>query len=333
MIGVDMKDNHIIEDIKKAEQGKSKLQIVIGWFVLLLFVAATVMVFVFSTEIFGENSIFNQNISDNHFVNSVYQLIPVILKTFQIVIICLVLSKIICFILRKSFKRSNRAITIGKLLVSCVKWFTTIVAVLVILNAWGVDTATLVASAGVLTLIVGLGAQSLVADIVAGIFIVFEGSFQVGDIVIIDGWRGTVQEIGIRTTKIIDGGGNIKIINNSEIKTIVNQTRELSLATCTVGIEYGESLPRVEKVVEINLPLIAEKIPAIVDGPYYKGVSALNQSSVDLLFVANCKEEDIYQVQRDLNREIKLVSDANNINIPFPQIVVNTPNSNEETVY
>lgn len=179
MIGVDMKDNHIIEDIKKAEQGKSKLQIVIGWFVLLLFVAATVMVFVFSTEIFGENSIFNQNISDNHFVNSVYQLIPVILKTFQIVIICLVLSKIICFILRKSFKRSNRAITIGKLLISCIKWITTIVAVLVILNAWGVDTATLVASAGVLTLIVGLGAQSLVADIVAGIFIVFEGSFQV----------------------------------------------------------------------------------------------------------------------------------------------------------
>ena len=84
--------------------------------------------------------------------------------------------------------------------------------------------------AGVLALIIGLGSQSLVADILAGIFIVFEGEFQVGDIVIIDGWRGEVKEIGIRTTKLVDVGGNIKIVNNSEIKTIINQTQELSLA-------------------------------------------------------------------------------------------------------
>ena len=172
-------------------------------------------------------------------------------------------------------------------------------------------------------MVVGLGAQSLVADIVAGIFIVFEGEFQVGDIVVINNWRGTVQEIGIRTTKIVDAGGNVNIVNNSEITTIINQTQQISLATCTVGIEYSESLNRVELVIKDNLEKIRETIPAIVEGPYYKGVTALNSSSVDLLFVAKCKEEDIFQVQRDMNRAFKLLFDENGINIPFPQIVLN----------
>ena len=137
--------------------------------------------------------------------------------------------------------------------------------------------------------------------------------------------RGTVQEIGIRTTKIVDAGGNINIVNNSEITTVINQTQEISQASVTVGIEYGESLPRVEIVIRDNLDMIKEHIPAIIDGPFYKGVTALNSSSVDLLFVAKCREEDIFQVQRDMNRELKLLFDANNIGIPFPQIVVNEP--------
>lgn len=196
---------------------------------------------------------------------------------------------------------------------------------MMVLHAWGVDTATLLASAGILTLIVGLGAESLVADIVAGIFMVFEGEFQVGDIVIINDWRGTVQEIGIRTTKIVDAGGNINIVNNSQITTVVNQTQEILQASVTVGVEYGESLPRVEIVIRDNLETIKEHIPAIIEGPYYKGVSALGASSVDLPFIAKCREEDIFQVQRDMNRELKLLFDANNIGIPFPQVVVNQP--------
>ena len=65
-----------------------------------------------------------------------------------------------------------------------------------------------------------------------------------------------------------------------------------------------------------------EKIPAIVEGPYYMGVSELGESGVSLLFIAKCKEDDIYQVQRDLNREIKIMFDDNNVEIPFNQLVV-----------
>ena len=243
-----------------------------------------------------------KTVSDNNFVNVLYHKIPALIRSEQIVTIAVLLSMLLRFIMHKGFAHSNRAITIVKLLESFVRWLIAIVAIMMVLHAWGVDMATLLASAGILTLVVGLGAESLIADIIAGIFMVFEGEFQVGDIVVINDWRGTVQEIGIRTTKIVDAGGNINIVNNSEITTVINQTQEISQASVTVGIEYGESLPRVEIVIRDNLDTIKEHIPAIIDGPFYKGVTALGASSVDLLFVAKCREEDIFQVQRDMNR-------------------------------
>lgn len=292
---------------------------------LIIAVAITALAFVFSSEIFGENSIFNEEITGNHFINSVYRLLPEVIRTVQIITVGALASMAIRGVTRLSFGRSSRSITVIKLVNNLIRWVIIIVMALVILGTWGVDVTTLIASAGVLTLIIGLGAQSLVADIVAGVFIVCEGEFLVGDIVIIDGCRGTVQEIGIRTTKIVDAGGNVKIINNSEIKSVVNQTQELSLAQCTVGIEYSESLERVEKILKAELPAMAARIEGIEEGPEYKGVSELADSSVNLLFTAKCKEGSLFQVQRDLNREIKLLFDRNNINIPFPQLVVSAP--------
>ena len=77
---------------------------------------------------------------------------------------------------------------------------------------------------------------------------------------------------------------------------------------------------------------IKAKIPAIIEGPFYKGVSELAESSVNLLFVAKCKESDVYQVQRDLNREIKIMFDNNNVEIPFNQLVVHMAKDEEKEV-
>ena len=89
-----------------------------------------------------------------------------------------------------------------------------------------------------------------------------------------------------------------------------------------MGIPYSERIEKVEAIIADNLDKIKEKIPAIVEGPYYKGVSELGESSVNLLFLAKCKEDDIYQVQRDLNRAIKIMFDDNGISIPFNQLDV-----------
>ena len=232
----------------------------------------------------------------------------------------------IAYVVRKalslSFKWLKRGLSLVSLLCSFIKYIAVIVIVFFILSAFGVDTSALLAGIGILSLIVGLAIQPLLQDIIAGLFIVFEKTYDVGDVVVIDTFRGTVVEIGIRTTKLEDAGGDIKVINNSDIRTLVNMTSELSLAICDVDVEYGESLERVEKVIEENLPVIKKKIPAIVEGPFYKGVAALGASGVTLRLIAQCREEEKFQTQRDLNRQIKLIFDANDIGIPFTQVVV-----------
>ena len=296
-----------------------------GIITLSIMAVITIVCYVLSNYIFGDDSVFNKALTGNDFVDTLYIKIPAVLKTVQIITIFWALSLLLRFVLSKILSKSNRGVTIVKLLNSFIKYLMVIIAIMLVLNAWGVDTATLLASAGILSLVIGLGAQSLIADIIAGMFIVFEGEFQVGDIVIIDGWRGTVDEIGIRTTKVIDWQGNIKIINNSSIASIINQSKELSVTTCVVSIDYRESIPRVELVIKDNIERLRKAIPEIVDGPYYKGVDSLGDSSVNLLFIATVKESDYYVVQRALNREIKLIFDENNVSIPFPQVTVNEP--------
>ena len=300
-----------------------KKQQIIKLIVLLFFVAVTIVFYIFSTELFSETSVFKRNVSTNQTLQKLYESIPAIFKCIQIFTIFVLIFMIIKIIFSKIFAKSRKGITIVKLSCSFLKYLLGVIAILMMLSAFGVDTTTLLASVGILTLVIGLGAQSLIADVIAGMFIVFESEFEVGDIVVIDGWRGTVSEIGIRATRIVDAGGNIKIINNSAIASVINQTEEKSIAKCIVGVDYGESLERVEAVINENLAKMKANIPDILEGPFYKGVTALNTSSVDLLFIAKCEEENIYQVQRDMNRAIKLIFDANDISIPFTQVVVN----------
>ena len=184
------------------------------------------------------------------------------------------------------------------------------------------DAANLIASAGVLSLVIGFGAQSLVKDIIAGLFIVFEGEFRVGDIVTINSYRGTVMDIGLRTTKIMAADGNIKIYNNSDISGVVNMTKETSIASITVGIEYGEDLEFVEEVLERELPKLAKKNPAILEGPMYGGVMELADNSVNLVISAKANEKDVYGVKVFLNREILRIFKENSINIPFANVTV-----------
>ena len=300
---------------------KNKVSI-LGIILLLLGIGTIVVSVIFSSKLFGEGSIFNSNPTGNATVDMLYHKVPAVIRSVEIIVIAYILNFCLRLLLSKVFSKNKRGLTIIKLITSFIKYLIAIVAILLILSAFGVNTRTLLASAGILGLVIGLGAQSLIADIIAGLFIVFEGDFEVGDIVVVDNWRGTVQEIGIRTTKIIDWGGNIKIVNNSHISTVVNQTKELSIATAYIGIEYGKPIIEVEEVIKNNLERIKKNIPEIIEGPFYKGVDELADSSVNLLFMASCKEEDIYGVKRALNRELKIIFDENGINVPFPQVTI-----------
>ena len=301
------------------EKKKISTKMIIWWCIYALFIAGTVLAFVFEPEM---KAFFALEVSANPTVQWMYSVMTIgIIRSFQVIVIAIASWYVLALIAKVTF-RTQKGITIAKLLVNFAKWVIAIASIFIILSAWGANTTFMLASAGVVTLVIGLGSQALVADILAGVFIVFEGDFQVGDIIIIDNWRGEVQSIGIRTTRLVDAGGNVKIVTNSDIKSIINQTKELSLAKCYISTSYNDRIEHIEKVIADNLEAIKERIPAIVEGPFYKGVAELGASSVDLLFIAKCKEKDIYQVQRDLNRELKILFDDNNINIPFPQVTV-----------
>ncbi len=250
------------------------------------------------------------------------------LRSLSYIVCILSISAVVRNLITICTKWMKRGLAIISLLNSFIKYVAVVVLVFFIMAAFGVDTAAIIAGLGILSLIIGLAIQPLLQDIIAGIFVVFEKTYDVGDVVVVDTFRGTVVEIGIRTTKLMDAGGDIKVINNSDIRTLINMTNELSCAICDVDIEYNESLERVEKVIEENLDVIKEKIPDIVDGPYYKGVVQLGAHGVTLRLIAQCKEDAKFQTQRDMNRQIKLLFDANDIGIPYPQVVVH--NAKEE---
>ena len=215
-----------------------------------------------------------------------------------------------------------RGETIGHLLMSVVKYGGVLGAVFYSLYLVGLDSTSLLASAGVLSLVIGLGAQSLIRDILAGIFIVFEGEFRVGDIVTIGGFRGTVMDIGLRTTKVMAPEGNVKIYCNSEISGVLNMTKEASVAICRIDIEYGQDIAYVEAVLKRELPAVKRHNPQILEGPTYLGVSELGSSGVTIMVMCKCREQDIKDVTRYLNRSVLQIFYDNGINVPFPNVTV-----------
>jgi small conductance mechanosensitive channel len=114
-----------------------------------------------------------------------------------------------------------------------------------------------------------------------------------------------------------------------EVKGIRYVPVSPSERTCdAIDCTYDESIERVESVIEANLDYMRKRIPTIVEGPYYKGIEALGESGVTIKLVAKCKEDDKYQVQRDLNREIKIIFDKNRVIFPFPQVVISEREEN-----
>ena len=236
---------------------------------------------------------------------------------------CWAVYRVIEWIFSKVKLKNHRTETVKGLLLNVIRYALVIFAVIFGLSILGADVLTVIAGLGILALIIGFGAQSLIEDMFAGFFILFEGRFYVGDIISVEGFRGTVKSIGIVTTQIADVGGNIRIINNSNIRNMTNLSNAPSAAVVNVGIAYGADLQKAEGVIRA----LCEKLPGMYpdlfrEPPRYMGVEELNESSVDLRVVADVDEEKIYNARRAMNRELKLALDEAGIEIPFPQVVV-----------
>ncbi|TVP96941.1 MAG: mechanosensitive ion channel family protein, partial [Acholeplasmatales bacterium] len=246
----------------------------------------------------------------------------VMLETLTVIFFIWVLNKVFAFMVRLFMRRNVHQETLGLIATSFIQYTSILVALFLILSAWGAEGRTLLAGAGILGLALSFGAQSLIEDVIAGLFILFEKQFEVGDVVEVNGFRGTVSEIGIRTTKITDMNQDTKILNNSDIRGAINTSKNLSIAIADLSIGYDADLNKVEAIIQAALPAFRNSIPEIVDGPHYHGVQELGESAVTLRILARTQENKKFHVRRQLNRALKLLCDQHQIDIPYPQLVI-----------
>ena len=278
-------------------------------YVLRLFVGVGVVaVFIsvlFKDQIFGSNSVFGYILGGGWERGlNIFAITASVMTACVIFTLSWVVQKVLHLL---SDALSARGETVCRLLVSLTKYGAILGTLYWCLATVGVDTGTLLASAGLLTLAISFGAKDLVTDLLSGLFIIFEGEFRVGDTISVGSNTGTVMEIGIRTTKINDGNDNVIVLRNSAISNVVNRTKLDSFALIDVDVAVGEDLPHLENVLKEALPRIAERQPMILDGPFYRGIVALTPTTMTIRVIARCAERNRGALERNLKREMRLL--------------------------
>jgi len=294
----------------------------IGLFIILFFTAGTIFTAIFNEDhwmarAFSHSFMEVGNIGDFFSDN-----IGTLIRTASTIFFIILIMKAAWIITRILGRKSNRRKTIFALVYSFIKYTCIIVMFFIVLAVWNVDAGTLMVGAGIIGIVVAFGAQQLLGDILAGLFIVFENSFEVGDIITFNGFRGEVEQIGIRTTKIRGVDGNVNVVNNSELRSLINMTQHKSVAVCDVTIGYGEKLNRVEEIINAALEEVGKKVEGVVDVPRYLGPAEFTPAGVVLRIIADCDEANRMAVTRGLNREMKLLFDQNKISFAVPNVQV-----------
>ena len=218
-----------------------------------------------------------------------------------------------------SERRQNTLLKLLQNVLTYVVYFT---AIITILATFGIEVAGLLAGAGILGLAVGFGAQSLVKDVITGFFIVFEDQFAVGDQVEIGQAIGTVEEIGLRTTKVKAYTGELHIIPNGNISEVVNYSIHNSLALIDISVSYESDIPVVEKLIKDYLNGLSSKYEELVKDPDLLGVQTLAASEIILRIVAETLPMQQHGVSRNIRRDLKEYLEAQGIEIPYPKMVV-----------
>lgn len=216
----------------------------------------------------------------------------------------------------------KRKKTIAKVTLSIIRYTVGLLTILIVLAIWGVNVVPALAGLGIMGLVIGLGAQKFINDLIAGFFIIFEQHFDVGDTVEVKGFKGQVSDIGLKTTRIRNWKGDVMILANGEITNMINYSRNPSIAVVEFGIAYEENIQSVMEILNKELQVLKTMFPQIVEDPTVVGVTALDASQVTLRAIAKTENEQHYAVERGMRKLIKEILNANNIEIPFPQIVV-----------
>ena len=219
----------------------------------------------------------------------------------------------------------KRAQTIGGIIQKTAAGLLWSVAIVMALREIGFDVTPILAGAGVVGLAVGFGAQNLVRDVISGLFMLLENQIRVGDVVMINGTSGLVEEINLRTTVLRSPDGAVHIFPNGTITTLSNLTREFSYYVFDIGVSYHEDTDRVAAVLVATAEELRQEpgfSDLILEPLEVQGVDRFTDSAVVIRARIKTQPTRQWVVGREMNRRIKKAFDEQRIEIPFPQRTV-----------
>lgn len=269
-----------------------------------------------------------ENLNLPEFENTIYIIIKILISIFSI-FLANFLVKIIRKIILKSFSKfsaERHSDTVASLLASLAKYAVYFIIFCNVLVMWGVNITSILALSGAVSVAIGLGTQDIVKDMMAGLFIIMENQFGVGDIVELNGFSGTVESIGIRTTRIRNVDGNVHIVPNGQISIVTNMSKGFNRAVVDVSVAYGEDIDRVFTVLKKEFKRIFNNnlIDGIIDEPQVWGINELGDSAVVIRIAADSRIGENWRIERELRKFILKKFEEENIEIPFPQVVVHS---------
>ena len=225
----------------------------------------------------------------------------------------------------KDEAQSQRTNTLFRILKNFVSVAILIVIIMLVLSELGIEIGPLIAAAGVVGLAVGFGAQTLVKDIITGLFIILEGQVTIGDIVEVAGHSGRVEAITIRTLRLRDVNGHLHVIPFSEVTTVKNITQDQDYHSFEIGVSYNEDVDHVIETIE-NVGDDLEKDKDYKNKINGKievfGLDKFEDSSIIIKGRIPTFHKQQWAVKREFKRRVKIAFDKNNIEIPFPQTTI-----------
>ena len=219
-------------------------------------------------------------------------------------------------------KREDTLIRIFNAALKVVVW---LVAILTILPEVGINVGPLLAGAGIAGVAIGFGAQYMVRDFIAGLFIILENQYRIGDVVCFDGTCGLVEDIDLRKTVLRDLDGIVHNIPNGEIKKASNLSKDFARVNLNVGVSYDSDLEKVIEVVNRVGKELAEDPnwkEFIIKPPQFLRVEDFADSAIIIKILGETQPLKQWDVTGELRKRIKIAFDKEGIEIPFQQIVV-----------
>lgn len=220
--------------------------------------------------------------------------------------------------------KRQRAVTLGNLLESAAGYVVWAIAAIMVLSEVGVNIGALLATAGIAGLAVGFGAQTLVKDVIGGVFLLFDDVVHVGDLVTISGHTGTVEKIGVRLIRLRKFDGELVMIPAGEVRIFGNKSIDWARAVVPVGLSYDQDIDAIVPIIErVADEWAAEHEDIVLDeSPQVQGLMDFGDSSVTVRVSVRIQPGEQFAAERALRLRLKRVFDEQGVEIPFPQRTV-----------